>query len=69
MGALRAGFFVMIRFFSSKCLKFGLGAISVQVFADAFVANLMVAGQLFGRNKITSRPVRAIGAKVPGIGA
>jgi hypothetical protein len=68
MGALRAGFFVMIRFFSSKCLKFDLGAISVQVFADAFITNLMVAGQLFGRNKIPGGPVRAIGAKMPGIG-
>jgi hypothetical protein len=48
---------------------FELGAISVQVFTDAFITNLMTAGEIFGRNKIVGGPMRAIGAEMPSIGA
>jgi hypothetical protein len=48
---------------------FELCALSVLVFTDALITNLVTAGEVFRRNKIVGRPLRAIRAEVPSIGA
>jgi len=50
-------------------IHFELFAFSVLVFVDAFITNLVTAREIFRRNKIVGRPVRAIRAEMPSIGA
>ena len=46
-----------------------LFALSVLVFTDAFITDLVIAGEIFKGNKIVGRPMRTVRAKVPSITA
>jgi hypothetical protein len=46
-----------------------LFALSLLVFTDALIANLVTAGEFLRRNKIIGGPLRAIRAEVPSVGA
>ena len=48
---------------------FELCALSLLVFTDALITNLVTAGEVFRGNKVVARPLRAIRAEVPSIGA
>jgi len=50
-------------------IHFELFALSVLVFTDTFITNLVTAREVFRRNEIVGRPVQAIRAEMPSIGA